>query len=252
MRRIFLSVVLAAAVASLPARTAPSEGTKPHWTYRGHEGPEHWGDLDPAFSACKTGNEQSPIDITKPAAEHLPAIQFSYKASPLAIVDNGHTVQVNYGPGSSIDVGGHRYELKQFHFHHPSENKLHGKASALEIHFVHADADGKLAVVGVLVDEGAANPALQTLWDNIPKTKGRESKVAGVNVNAAELLPATHGYYNFPGSLTTPPCSEGVSWFLLKAGDHASGEQIAAFAKLYPLNARPVQPLHGRTIRESQ
>jgi len=252
MPRVLLSAGLAAVLVASPALISGQQKAAHHWTYEGEEGPIHWGDLDPAYSACKSGTEQAPIDIIKPVAASLPPIRFDYKPSPLAIVDNGHSVQINYGPGSSIDVAGHRYELKQFHFHHPSENKIHGKQYSLEIHFVHADSEGKQAVVGILVDRGAASPAIQALWENLPTTKNQVSRPPGVSVNAADFLPAERGYYTFPGSLTTPPCSEGLSWYLLKTADEASSGQIEAFAKLYPMNARPTQPLHQRMVRESK
>ena len=223
----------------------------PHWSYQGHGGPAEWGELDPAFATCQLGKLQSPIDIRGAKAADLPAIKFDYKPSPLKVIDNGHSIQVNYAPGSSIDVGGTRYELVQFHFHKPSEEKIDGKAHAMVAHLVHKSADGKLAVVAVLLDDGGTNPTIDTIWKNLPQEKGKEATV-NATVDAATLLPADHGYYTFQGSLTTPPCSEDVRWFVLKTPLKIAGSEITAFGKIYPMNARPSQPLNGRTLEATR
>ncbi len=223
----------------------------PHWSYQGHGGPAEWGELDPAFATCQLGKLQSPIDIRGAKAADLPAIKFDYKPSPLKVIDNGHSIQVNYAPGSSIDVGGTRYELVQFHFHKPSEEKIDGKAHAMVAHLVHKGADGKLAVVAVLLDDGGTNPTIDTIWKNLPQEKGKEVAV-NATVDAATLLPADHGYYTFQGSLTTPPCSEDVRWFVLKTPLKIAGSEITAFGKIYPMNARPSQPLNGRTLEATR
>ena len=220
-----------------------------HWSYEGHAGPAAWAALSPEFGTCKLGSLQSPIDIRSAKVANLPAIRFDYKPAPLKIIDNGHTIQVNYAPGSSIDVGGARYELVQFHFHRPSEEKINGKAHAMVAHLVHRDAAGKLAVVAVLLDKGGASELIDTLWKNIPKEKEREAAAAGVSIDASALLPKDQRYYTFQGSLTTPPCSEGVTWFVLKSPLKIAEAQTAAFAKIYAHNARPVQPLHGRLVQ---
>lgn len=222
------------------------------WSYAGQQGPQKWGDLKPEYTTCKMGHQQSPIDIRDAKKEPLPPIQFDYKTSVLKIINNGHTIQVNYQPGSFITVGDKRYQLKQFHFHHPSEEKIQGKPHAMVIHLVHADEDGQLAVIAVLLSGGTASPAIQKIWENLPTTEGAEQSVAGVEVNAESLLPPSRGYYTFQGSLTTPPCSEHVTWFVLKTAVQISEEQIGVFAKVYPNNARPTQPSNGRTIRESE
>jgi carbonic anhydrase len=167
------------------------------------------------------------------------------------VIDNGHSIQVNYAPGSSIDVGGTRYELVQFHFHKPSEEKIDGKAHAMVAHLVHKGADGKLAVIGVLLDAGGTNPTIDTIWKNLPQEKGKEATV-NATIDAATLLPADHGYYTFQGSLTTPPCSEDVRWFVLKTPLKIAGSEITAFGKIYPMNARPSQPLNGRTLEATR
>jgi len=195
---------------------------------------------------------QSPIDIRDDSVRKsdLPAIEFRYKPSKLKIVDNGHTVQVNYDPGSFISVADKRYELVQFHFHKPSEEKVNGKTYDMVAHLVHRDAAGSLAVVAVLLAAGdKENALIKTLWDNVPKTKENEVAVDTVSIDAADLLPASSAYYTFAGSLTTPPCSEGVTWFVLQHPTGVSANEITRFAKLYPKNARPVQPLNGREIR---
>jgi len=223
-----------------------------HWSYEGPGGPEHWGNLEPEFSQCKNGMHQSPIDIRNPQKSDLPPIQFDYKPAPLNIIDNGHTIQINYPTGSSIRVGDKQYELKQFHFHRPSEEKIKGKEYDMVVHLVHADQDGNLAVVAVLLQKGKNNRLLQELWKDLPAEKGKEDHLESVQINVADLLPAKRSYYTFPGSLTTPPCSENVTWFVLEQPVAVSATEIDQFAKLYPHNARPTQPLNDRTVQESK
>ena len=223
-----------------------------HWTYGEHGGPAEWGALSPEFATCKIGKHQSPIDIRGAEPADLPPIKFDYKPSPLKVIDNGHTIQVNYAPGSSIDVGGMRYELVQFHFHKPSEEKIDGKAHAMVAHLVHKGADGKLAVVAVLLDAGGASALVDSIWKNLPKEKEKESLVPNVTVDATKLLPASRGYYTFQGSLTTPPCSEDVTWLVLKTPVKIAAGEIAAFGRIYPMNARPTQSVNGRAIRATR
>jgi len=238
-----------AAFAQAAPATAPSHA--PHWGYSGADGPSHWGDLDPSFANCKTGKRQSPIDIKGAKKDAtLAPLQIDYQPSPLKIVDNGHTIKIDYAAGSSVTVGGKTYPLTQFHFHKPSEEEIAGKKYAMVIHLVHELPDGAV-VVALLVKSGGENPLIQTLWANLPKTEGKENEVAGVTINAADLLPADRNYYNFDGSLTIPPCGEGVNWFVMKTPIEMSAAQIAVFAKHYPMNARPIQPTNGREIKES-
>lgn len=243
------SVILAAVLGA--ATVASAQKHAPHWSYDGSTGPRHWGNLEADFGACASGRHQSPVNIRPAAARKatLPPLQFSYQPVPLRIVDNGHTVQVNYAPGSFITVADRRYDLVQFHFHRPSEEALDGRHRDMVAHLVHKDAQGQLAVVAVLLESGAASPLLETLWDRVPAAKGSEQVDEAVRINAADLLPPDRGYYTFAGSLTTPPCSEGVTWFVLKTPASLSTQQIARFAVRYPMNARPVQSLHGRTIQ---
>ena len=204
--------------------------------------------LDPANAACAVGRTQSPIDIKGAQISALPALKFDYNSAPLNIIDNGHTIQVNYAPGSTLSVGSKTYTLKQFHFHHPSEEHVNGHAYDMVAHLVHADADGNLAVVAVLFTTGQANSLIEQVWRNIPAEKEKAVDVPGTTLNARDLLPSDLGYYTFAGSLTTPPCSEGVTWFVLKSTNSFSPVQLASFAKLYPDNARPIQPTNGRKI----
>jgi len=234
------------------ARAQQAPPHPPHWSYEGEEGPVHWGELDHAYATCAVGKTQSPIDIAQATPADLPPLKVQYQAVPLNILDNGHTIQVNYAAGSTLTVGDRTYTLKQFHFHHPSEESVHGQHSDLVAHLVHADAGGHLAVIAILFETGPTNGLLDAVWKNIPTQKGAATNVLGVNVNVKDLLPADLGYYTFSGSLTTPPCSEGVTWFVLKTRATMSAEQVSAFAKQYPMNARPTQPLNGRQVLETR
>jgi carbonic anhydrase len=221
------------------------------WDYSESLGPAHWGDLKPEFAACRDGHRQSPIDIRGTKKTELPAIEFHLKPSPLDIVDNGHTIMITYAPGSFIRVGGKQYELKQFHFHRPSEQKIEGHAFEMEVHLVFADAGGSLAVVAVLLDKGNDNSLVHELWNDLPKEKEKKVLLENVQIDVSKLLPANRDYYTFSGSLTTPPCSEDVTWFVLKQPVTISDAEIEQFAKLYRNDARPTQPLNSRMILES-
>ena len=246
--KILKAIPAAITIALLPMSFVHAEGK--HWAYAGHGGPAEWGTLDHDFAACKLGKLQSPIDIRGAKAAELPPIKFDYKPAALKVIDNGHTVQVNYAPGSSITLDGTVFELKQFHFHAPSENQIRGKSYPLEGHLVHADKDGNLAVVAVMFREGAANKALAKLWPLMPTEAGAKTALPNAFA-AAGLLPTNRAYYRFSGSLTTPPCSEGVRWLVMKAPVSASAEQIEAFTHvMHHPNNRPVQAVNGRTVLE--
>jgi carbonic anhydrase len=250
---IFVLLVVAAALVPAGSRAQ----WKTHWTYEGATGAEHWGDLDPEYAACKVGKEQSPIDIRNVEKAELPALRFEYKSGPLKfLINNGYTIRVNYhdipGSGSFLIVGDKRYQLTQFHFHRPSEEYIHGKPYDMEVHLMHAASDGKVAGVTVFLKAGRANTTIQQILDHMPKTEGKEQEIAGVEVNPAELLPHDPAYYTYMGSVTAPPCTEGVTWFVLKTPVEISPEEIDAFAKLYPHDVRPIQPLNGRVVNESQ
>lgn len=247
------SLLLAfALIGAEPSIAQQGHTDQPHsWTYSGEAGPEHWADLSPEFETCGRGKNQSPVDITGARLARLPEIRFSYALSPLAVIDNGHTIQVNYAPGSTITVDGTTYELVQFHFHHPSEEKIDGKAFDMVAHLVHRNGNGQLAVVAVLLTSGIPNRLIETIWNNLPSEKGKELKSVEMKLNAADLLPPNRAYYTLQGSLTTPPCTEGVTWYVLQTPVPLSQPQIDKFASIYPLNARPVQPLNRRTVQES-
>ena len=223
-----------------------------HWGYTGAEGPSHWADLNPDFAVCGSGHRQSPIDIRDPRKADLPPIQVNYKPSPLHIIDNGHTVMINYAPGSFIQVGDKKYQLKQFHFHRPSEERINGKGYDMSLHLVHADEHGNLAVVAVLLEQGKDNALVEELWSDLPKEKEHEEQLDNVQINVKALLPSDLSYYTFPGSLTTPPCTENVTWFVLEKPVTVSPAEIKRFEKLYRDNARPTEPLYDRVVLESK
>jgi carbonic anhydrase len=250
----------AAAAKAMAARmaAAPSHSNSPnphgqdvHWAYSGDTGPDSWGRLKPEFQQCMLGKRQSPIDIRDGIPVQLDPIQFDYRPSGFRVIDNGHTVQVNVDPGNSIIVHGHRYELQQFHFHRPSEERINGRQYEMVAHLVHKDADGKLAVVAVLLDQGKAHPLVQQVWNNLPLEKGME-QASLTQMDLTQLLPEQRQYYTYMGSLTTPPCSEGVLWMVMKNPAMVSREQIGVFGKLYQMNARPIQSTSGRLIKDGQ
>ena len=219
-----------------------------HWGYSGHEGPEHWGELDRQYATCSGGKNQSPIDLTGFVNAELSPIEFNYTTHATEILNNGHSVQANYLGGSTISLDGHEFELQQFHFHAPSENHINGKSFPMEAHLVHANRNGDLAVVAVMFEEGKANGTMETLWSQIPKKKGDKYTLSS-KVSASDLLPKSGAYYRFNGSLTTPPCSEGVWWLVMKESVSVSKEQVEAFSHVmqHP-NNRPVQALNARPV----
>jgi len=223
----------------------------PHWGYGGDDGPAHWGELSTEYQACQLGTHQSPIDLDGAIAANLPPLRLDYRETPLRILNNGHTIQVNYEPGSTLTIGDQTFELVQFHFHHPSEHQVHGKPAEMELHLVHRNAAGALAVLGVLLTVGSENAALQPIFAAMPDRPGPEQTVAGVTLNAQALLPRNLASYRYFGSLTTPPCSEGVSWIVLQQPVTVSSAQIRQFADLFPSNARPVNALNQRFLLRS-
>ena len=227
---------------------------KTPWSYEGPRGTAHWGDLDPDYLTCKTGKAQSPIDIRAAEKADLPAIRFEYTSGPLQhLINNGYTVRVNYhDTTNALFVADKRYYLTQFHFHRPSEEYIHGKSYAMEVHFMHKAADGKIAGVVVMLEPGPANALVQQLWDHMPTVKGDEHGIPGVEINPVGLLPRGLSYYQYTGSISAPPCNEGVLWIVLKTPLTLSANQIAAFAALYPHDVRPLQPLNGRVVQESR
>ena len=246
-KAVFFAFTVAAIGFTLFSSPVLARENSPDWSYGGVANPTQWGRLGHDFALCEVGTDQSPIDIDD-AVEGVPAkIKFNYVPVPLVVVNNGHTIQVNYPPGSTVSINDQEYELLQFHFHTPSEHTMSGKASALELHLVHRNKEGQLAVVGVMMEEGKANSSISTIWENIPEEKG-SNKVEELTINAADLLPSGKSYFSYVGSLTTPPCSEGVKWNVLAQRIQVSRAQIAAFEKLYQMNARPIQSSNGRII----
>jgi carbonic anhydrase len=214
-----------------------------------HHAPTHFSYGEPWGGTCASGREQSPINLHA-AGGFAPKLEFEYWPSRTRLINNGHTVQLEYDPGSALTVDGVRYALVQMHFHHPSEHTLDGTGAALELHLVHKSADGKLAVVGVLLREGAANRWLEAVLHALP-SEGERAEL-DARINAADLLPASRRVFAYRGSLTTPPCSEGVSWFVMQSPSEISADQLAPFARLYPDNHRPPVPLNGRSVTLSE
>ena len=223
-------------------------GLAQHWGYSGKAGPENWAKIDAKYAACAAGRNQSPIDLANLAEAELKPLKLDYKAGAAEIVNNGHTVQVNYGAGSTLTADGRSFQLTQFHFHSPSENMIKGKQFPLEGHLVHSDKDGNLAVVAVMFEEGAANPLLAKLWPAMPAKAGDKAALpAGLGVSP--MLPGNHDYYRFNGSLTTPPCSEGVWWLVMKKPATVSKAQVEQFPKTLGFdNNRPIQPVNARPV----
>jgi len=240
----------AKAVAAHGAARKTDHAAAPHWSYDGPGAPAAWGALKPEFATCANGTRQSPIDIRGGIRVDLEPIQFDYRPVSFQVIDNGHTVQANLAPGNSIVVAGRRYELLQFHFHRPSEESINGRRFEMVAHLVHKDAEGRLAVVAVLLDQGKAHPMVQLVWNSLPLEQA-ETVQSPVPIDMNLMLPDDRRYYTYMGSLTTPPCSEGVRWMVLKQPATLSPEQAGIFARLYPMNARPVQQTAGRLIKES-
>jgi len=239
-----------AAAAAAVALAAAAPKISNHWDYEGEFGPENWGKINPAWSQCGAGKRQSPIDIRDGMKVSLDEIDFNYRFSDYSEVDNGKTVQVNLARGNFMTIGNQSYELVQFHFHRPSEEKINGKGTEMVIHLEHRGPGGKLAIVAVLLERGRANDAIQTVWNNIPLEKNQQV-ASGEPLDPMELLPERREYYTYMGSQTTPPCTENVLWIVMKQPMTASPAQMALFSRLYPLNARPVQESEGRMVKES-
>lgn len=221
-----------------------------HWGYTGESSPKNWGDLDEKFSMCKNGKQQSPINIENYTNEKENKLLINYNTNAKDIINNGHTVQVNVNDGSSLTLDGTKYALKQFHFHTPSENNIMGNSYDLEAHFVHASEDGHLAVIGVMFKEGKQNAQLAKIWSQLPKDEGKNEAITFNQKDINALLPTEQSYYHFMGSLTTPPCSEDVKWYIMKKTLEISKEQVKTFFDLYGhSNNRPIQPTNGRKIK---
>ena len=230
---------------------------KVQWGYEGAVGPEHWADLSPEFALCREGVEQSPIDLTGAVPIEDAGIErrlgtgvltLEQRARVMDLVDNGHTIQVTTDVPMALDMGDTRYEMVQFHFHAPSEHTIDGEHAPLEAHFVHTSAAGELAVIGILIEEGEHDALADTIIAALPDGPGDERRVENLDLDMNELRPLPKRYYRYRGSLTTPPCSEGVEWIVMAEKRQISSEQMAAIASRLHDNNRPVQPLGARTI----
>ncbi|WP_414624550.1 carbonic anhydrase [Calothrix sp. CCY 0018] len=230
--------------------SATKEKGKTHWGYIGEKGPENWGTLSEEFDVCQSGKSQSPVNLQSAIDADLPRLKITYKDTPLRIINNGHTIQINYQPGSILTLDNQPYELLQFHFHHPSEHQVDGVALPMELHLVHKNKKGDLAVVGVFLKQGQQNQIIEQIWQSLPIKENREQMVSNVNINAADLLPEDQDYYRYFGSLTIPPCSEMVNWIVFKEPVEISSQQVKKFAQIFPMNARPVQVVKRRFLLE--
>ena len=251
MSRLRLIAVILVLAVAVPAVFAQEHGDDPpHWSYEGEEGPEHWGDLSEDYATCADGTAQSPIDLGDAIGVDLSNIEFHYGETMLNIFNNGHTVQVNVEPGSTITYNGIEYELLQFHFHHPSEHTYRGETANMELHLVHREpASGNLAVVGVLLLTAEEdNPAYPTVFNNLPDANGDAVIETSIMIDLGSLLPESKTFFTYQGSLTTPPCSEIVRWLLLDTTVDLSEAQIESFATIFENDARPVQPHEGRDV----
>lgn len=219
----------------------------PHFAYEGEDGPENWAELSGHYEDCGAGQAQSPIDLTAANLADLQNIAFAYGETAVNILNNGHTIQVDQIQGSQITIEGETYQLAQFHFHAPSEHAVNGQRFPIEMHLVHKNADGNLAVVGVFIAEGAENSAFTPVWEHLPEEE-TGIMTTGATVQLASLLPADQTVYRYGGSLTTPPCSEGVLWSVMSSPVEMSAEQIAAFTEIIAGNNRPLQPLNVREL----
>jgi carbonic anhydrase len=238
-------------------RPVAAHAEAPHWSYEGESGPSNWSRLASDYAACAAGRSQSPIDIVAPAAGSIAELRSAFPPAELEIerhehsadaIDNGHTIQVNYSRGDTLTVGDERFDLVQYHFHAPSEHTVAGKHWPMEMHLVHQSATGKLAVIGVLIEEGANNAAFEPIWSGLPEEKGVERHFENVAIHVDDLLPKERASYRYEGSLTTPPCSEDVEWFVMTTPVELSSAQIGAFTAIFEGNNRPTQPLHGRLV----
>lgn len=262
-------------VANIHAATPDADaGHAIHWGYTGSAGPVKWGSISTEYALCKSGKRQSPVNIRYGEPAELYSLRFQYQSVPLRVVNNGHTLQANYDTvktedtvsidgksypvhtkplyNSTLMLGDVPYKLLQFHFHTPSEHARKGERYAMEVHLVHKNASGNLAVVGVLLKRGAQNPILQKILNNASDQLNKVNTVKNVSVNAADLLPNDHQVFHYSGSLTTPPCSENVNWFVMKTAIEVSDSQVDRFVKLIGKNARPLQGMHWRTMLVSE
>lgn len=250
LRKILFAALLSSSTFALAATHAGAQHG--HWSYSGETGPEHWAELDPAFATCAQGQQQSPINIATVYSQQLDALNFKYQPSRIAILNNGHSIQHDYDPGSFLEVGAQRYQLVQLHFHTPSEESINNRRAPMDIHLVHRNEAGELAVVAVQIEQGATNKLIGEIWSKMPREENVINTFTTQKYNVADLLPQSKQYWTFMGSLTTPPCTEGVRWLVLKEPIQLSAKQITQFKKLFKMNARPVQALNQRAVLDAQ
>ena len=234
---------------SIYGHPSSADDADPDWGYGGAANPSKWGELTPEFEFCELGRDRSPVDVNVVKEGEPTEIEFNYQPSEVKVTDNknSQTIEVGFAPGNAIAIDGEEYQLLQFHFHTPSEHSIEGEFSAMELHLVHQNQAGELAVVGVMINEGDENPIIAEVWEAIPQgTKAVTGNT--ITLDVAELLPEDTTFVSYQGSLTIPPCSEQVSWNLMLEPIELSAEQIATFESIYPYNARPVQPLNGRQL----
>lgn len=247
MSRFLLMILLL--IVGLGEGSAADKQVSPHWGYEGEEGADHWGMRSPAYMACEAGSHQSPINISMPShAQQQERLVFQYRSALVRALDNGHTIQVNVSPGNELHLNGRTYFLRQFHFHDPSEHHVDGLAYQMEIHLVHQDQNGHVVVIGVFAEAGSPNQALAKLWAMLPMKAGEVG--SDHQFNPQDLIPSNRHHFSYHGSLTTPPCTEGVQWIVLRDPISMSPQQIGQFTSIIGQNARPVQPSHGRRIQE--
>lgn len=249
MRHLVIACLALSSFSALAAAQAV-----PNWSYLGKTGPAFWSKISPAYSACSKGHEQSPIDVHKARLNTaLPPLDFHFLAGPVTLTNTGNTVQVHVDPGTFLTFDGVRYQLQEFDFHNPSEHTIHNKLSDMEIDMTFRSADGKEVALAVRLneDEGFPNATLATLWDHLPAKPGQSEKITDM-VNPGGLLPADLGYWTYLGSELTPPCAEGVRWFVLEQPITISRSQYNTFAALYRRNTRPTQDLRGREIEANE
>ncbi|WP_353929552.1 carbonic anhydrase family protein [Okeanomitos corallinicola TIOX110] len=243
----YLNLLVIVALFTIPITVFPTQALAqiniPNWSYSGDTNPNQWGKISSEFSLCEVGKNQSPINIENVQERKSIDLDFNYRPTPLSITDTGYNVQVNYQPGNKIKINNHEYELLQFHFHTPSEHTINSQPSVMEIHLLHRNSQGELAVLGVMIEPGKSN----SLIDDIILYQVGKNEYA--TINAADLLPNNKNYFSYNGSLTTPPCSENVKWIIFVEPIQASKNQILAVQALYETNARPVQPRNDRIIQ---
>ena len=248
-----LASALLCFAAVMPAQAtheiADGRGAGVPWSYAGDTGPEHWADLSPRYATCRNGNLQSPIDIRGARSEISEPLIFRYRSNSLAVVNDGHTVRIEYEPGSYIGVGSHRYGLIQTTFHVPGEHRINGGAAEMVAQFIHQDGEGNLAVVEIPFVAGRRmNSVLTRIWDNLPDRPGASYYGRQTGINPTFLLPNERSYFSYIGSLTTPPCTEGVLWFVFNRPVEVDAGYIRRLLNVTGANARPIQPLNGRPV----